>query len=124
MTRVDAYAARSMTDPEKPRQTSRFGLVGIHREGVVIAATGVGHMVLAAPQRTMHPGIDQIKGQRRMDTNGRVQAVRWLPGTLTHTGHILALHPCWMQWHHLAITGHHMAALDVTIHLDLDAFER
>ena len=44
----------------------RFGLVGIDREGLVIAAAGMGDMIGAAAQRTPPPGIPDFDGQGRV----------------------------------------------------------
>ena len=46
-------------------------------------------MVGAAGDGLSIPGINQVKYQRRMDGDGRMQARWWLPRTIAHAGDIL-----------------------------------
>ena len=71
----------------------------------------MGHVVLAAAQRALHPGVHNVEGQRRMDADGRVQAARRVPGLVSHTGHKLAHGAGALQRQRLAIAGDHIAAL-------------
>ena len=74
----------------KPGQPPRLGLVGIDRLGLVVASAGMGDVIDAAAQRAAVPGIDQIKRQRRVNRNGRMQARGRLPGLEADAGDRLA----------------------------------
>ena len=64
----------------KPGQPPRLGLVGIDRFALVAASAGMGDVIDAAAERAAVPGIDQIKRQRRVNRNRRVQPRGRLPG--------------------------------------------
>ena len=78
--------ARGVAVVLKPGQPPRFRLIGIDRLGVVAAAAGMGDVIDAAAERAAVPGIDQVKCQRRVDRNGRMQPGRRLPGLETDAG--------------------------------------
>ena len=48
-------------------------------------------VVGAAADAAAAPGVHNIQDQRRVDTDGRVQATRGLPGAITDTGHIFTV---------------------------------
>ena len=73
-----------MAQAEETRQAAGLGLVGVDREGVVVAPARVRHVVLAAAHRAAHPGVDQVEGQRRMHIDGRVQGRGRVPGPVAH----------------------------------------
>src|SRR5262249_57080878 len=52
----------------------RLGLVRIDRFCFIIATAGMGDMIDAAAERAAVPAVDQVKGQGRMDGDGRMQA--------------------------------------------------
>src|SRR5574343_410629 len=113
-----------MTDPEEACQTARLRFIGIDWKGVIVSPSWVCNMVLTTAQRTMHPGIDHIKSERRMHTNGGMQAVWWLPAAIADACDEFALYAGTMQRYHLTVTGNHMAACDKTVDLDLNTFQR
>ena len=59
-------AAGRVAHADKSRQAPALRLEGVHREGVVAAAAGMRDVILAAAHRAVHPGVDQIEGQRRV----------------------------------------------------------
>ncbi len=72
MHRRHPHAARRVAHAEKARQTAALGLVGVDWEDSGIAAARVLDVVLAAAKRALHPGIDQIEGQRRVHADAGV----------------------------------------------------
>src|SRR5258707_8348627 len=68
----------------------RFRLVGVDREGFVIAAAGVGDVIDAAPQRAVAPAIENIEGERRMDADHGMQRRRQRPCLEADAGYELA----------------------------------
>src|SRR5262245_30608928 len=72
------------------RQASRLRLVGVDREGFVVASAGMGDVVDAAAERAPVPAIDDIKGQRRMDIDRRLQRRRQLQRLEAHAGDVFA----------------------------------
>src|SRR5690606_12166387 len=58
----------------------RLRLVGVDREGVVVAAARMGDVVLAPTERTHVVGVYHVKDQRRVHANGRVQRRPRRPG--------------------------------------------
>ena len=77
---LDPYLAEGMAKAEKACQTTAFGLKSIDREGIETATARMCHVILATAQGTLHPGIDNVESQGRMNTDGRMQAGRRLPG--------------------------------------------
>src|SRR5262245_30694613 len=43
------------------RVAARFGLVRVHRKGIVVASAGMRDVIGAAAQRTARPGVDEIE---------------------------------------------------------------
>ena len=61
-------------------------------------AAGMRDVIDAAANATPIPDIDEVYNERRVDSNGRMQAARRLPGAIAEASDILALHPGCMQW--------------------------
>ncbi|MCY1214496.1 hypothetical protein D9M72_263100 [compost metagenome] len=101
-----------------------LGLVGVDREGVVVATARVGDEVLAAAQRALHPGVDEVEGQRCVGRNAGVQRRRRVPGLVAHAGHELAGDARGLQRQHLAVDGDDVAAFVQAGHAHLDALQR
>jgi hypothetical protein len=62
-----------MTHAEKAGQSAAFRFISIDRQGIVIAATWVGHVVLSASDGALHPSVKQIECEGCMNTNAGVQ---------------------------------------------------
>ena len=59
-------AARRVAVVLEAGQAAGLGLVGVDREGLVIAPAGMGDMIDAAAERAPAPAVDDVEGQRRM----------------------------------------------------------
>ena len=70
-----------------------LGFKSVDWDGVEVFAARVSDMIAAAAKWSSCPGVDEIKNQRCMYSNGRVQAHWRLPGTIAHTGNAFALLP-------------------------------
>src|ERR1700730_7718843 len=68
------------------RQAPRLRLIGIDREGLVIAPTRMSDMVDAAAERAPIPAIIDVEGQRTVHVDVRLQRRRQLPGLEAHPG--------------------------------------
>ena len=101
-----------------------FRLVGIHREGLVVASAGMRHVIDAAAERAPAPGIEDVEGQRRMHVDGRVQGGRQLPGLEAHAGDELARPAGGGQRHAPSIAGHDMPCRVQSFDLHLQPFDR
>ena len=88
--RLPMPSARRVAHAEEARQAPALGLVGVDREGVVVAPARMRDVVLAAAERALHPGVDQVEGQRRVHADRRVQRRRRAPGAVAHAGDELA----------------------------------
>src|SRR5207253_4460128 len=73
-----------MPHPDEAREAAAFGFISIHRKILVSEAARMRHVVLAAAERALHPGIDEVEGERRVHADGRVQRRRRLPGAVAH----------------------------------------
>ena len=66
-------SARSMAMILESRAPASLRLVGIHRKSVIAAPARMRHMVDAAAERTVAPGVDDVEGERRVGVDGRMQ---------------------------------------------------
>ena len=62
--RRDFHLPGRMAVAEEAGIAAAFGLVGVHREGLVAQTTRMRHMIHAATKRTLIPLIDQVNRQR------------------------------------------------------------
>src|SRR5258707_13424778 len=81
-------------------------------------------MIDAAAQRPAVPGVDQVKCQRRVNRNGRMQARRRLPRLEADARDRLARTVSLCHWHPPAVTGDDVAAFDKAASLDLQPLHR
>src|SRR6478735_5458035 len=109
---------------EEARQAPRFRFIGIDREGHIIPAAGMRHMVTRAAQRTAHPAVHEVESQRCMHADGGMQCRGQRPGPIAHASHIPAHRAGGMQWHAHAIAGQDMAFVHHAAHLHLQALQR
>ena len=108
----------------KARQTAAFGLEGIYRITLEITPSRVGDVVLAAAQRTLHPGIDQIENERRVYANRRMQARRRLPGAIAHATDEFADRAGLLQRYGMTVAGQHVTVTGHAGRFDLQPFDR
>ncbi len=66
--------SRNMSMGNKPCMSPSLGLIGVERQDLMIAAARMADMVGTACHRPARPGVEKVNGQRRMGTNGRMQA--------------------------------------------------
>src|SRR5258708_13302239 len=83
-------AARSVAHAHEAGETAAFRLVGVDGEGLGVEAARVRHVVLAAAQRAVYPGVDEIEHQRGMHADGGMQRGRRLPGAVAHARDVLS----------------------------------
>jgi hypothetical protein len=81
---------RRVAKGNEARQAATFGLVGVDRVAVGVASAGVFDVILATPERALHPGIDEVEDQWRVHANRRMQRRGRIPGPVAHAGHKLA----------------------------------
>src|SRR5579872_5441337 len=67
-------------------EPARLRFVGVDREGLVIAAAGMGDVIGAAAERPTGPAIVDIEDERRIDREHRMQARARLPGFVADAG--------------------------------------
>lgn len=53
-----------VTVAEEAGVAAAFGFVGVHREGFMAQAAGVGDMIFAATERALIPLIDEVNRER------------------------------------------------------------
>src|SRR5690554_4404010 len=113
-----------MPHAEETRQPAAFRLEGVDREGVEVAPARVRHMVLAATQAAVIPGVDDVEHQRPVGAYGRMQAGGRLPGAVAHPGDEFAHGAGGYQRHALAVAGDAVALRRGTAELYLHALDR
>src|SRR6202047_4040259 len=89
--RLDAHVSRRMADPEESGKAPAFRLECVHGECLMAAAARMHHMIPTTPYRSLHPGVDYIECQRRVNTDCRVQRGPWLPRPEANAGEQLSL---------------------------------
>src|SRR5882757_11532435 len=122
--RLDAHVARRMADPEESGKAPAFCLEGVHGECLMAAAARMHDMVSTSPCRSLHPGVDYIECQRRVNTDCRVQGGPRLPGAEANTGDKLPFASRRPQRNGVAVASHRVAIRHEAADLDLDALER
>ena len=80
-------------------------------------------MVLAAAQGAVHPGVHNIKGQRRMHTDGGMQGGRRIPGFVAHTRHVFSNPACALQGQGLAVDRDDVAVVVQSGHAHFNALQ-
>ena len=106
------------------RAPPRLRLVGVYREGLVVAPARMGHVIDAAAERAAAPAVENVEGERRVDVDVRMQGVRQLPGLEAHAGDELAGPAGRDQRHAAAIAGDQMAVRVQSVDLDLQPLDR
>ena len=78
-----------MTELEEPGAAARFCLVGVHREGVVVAPTRVRDMIRTPAEGPAGGCVHEIEDERGVNRDGGVKAARRLPGAIADAAHEL-----------------------------------
>ena len=66
---------------ERFRPAPGFGFVGVHRQRVVVASTGMRHVIGTTAHRALIPGINDVKHEWRLYCDRWMQRRRRTPGT-------------------------------------------
>src|SRR5580692_9720561 len=111
--------ARSVTDAGEPGQTTAFSFVGVHRELLVGSSARMNHVIGAAANCVTRPGIHNVKDQRAVNGNVRMQAGVGLPGAVTNTGYEFSSLPGGMKRDRTPIAQHGETMVHDPCHLDL-----
>src|SRR5258705_5584827 len=108
----------------EPSEAPGAGLIGINREGFVVAATRMRDVVDAAAQRAAVPPVVDVEGQRRLHVDGGLQGRLQRPRLETHTRNIFAGAPGRDEWQTPAVAGDHVTLRVETLHLHLEPLDR
>src|SRR5688572_17569658 len=90
---------------EEARKPAAFGLVAVHRKGIIAASSGMRDVIGAAAERTMIPSVIKIKTQRRVRGDRGLQTCGRLPGAIAHARDTLAVCAGGMQRDAMAVAG-------------------
>jgi hypothetical protein len=82
------------------------------------------YVILTATQRAIHPGVHQVKGQRRVNAFGRMQGGGRLPRLVAHAGYELTHIAGGAQWNLPAVARDDITVGRKTRGLDLQPFDR
>src|SRR6185369_4092613 len=108
----------------KASKAPRLCLVGIDREGLVVATAGMRDVVDTSAKRAATPAIIDIEGERRLHLDGRMQRGRELPRLEANAGNIFPRAPGRRERNAAAIAGHDMARGVEPLRLDLQSLDR
>ena len=107
------------------RAAARLRLVGVHREGLVVAAARMRDVIDAAAERAAVPGVDDVEGQRRVHRrwsgaapDASFQALKRTPATNSPE------RPVDVSGSAPAVAGDDVAAVGQTFDLDLQPLDR
>src|SRR5262245_35069363 len=120
----DDVIARRVADALKPGEAARLCFVGIDRKGLVVATTRMRHMVDAAAERVTTPAIINVKRERRLHREGRMQRGCEPPRLETDASNIFSGAPGRSERKAAAITGDDMARRVEPLRLDLQSLDR
>ncbi len=121
--RHESHAGR-VAEGTEARELAALGLVGVDRHRRPVAAAGARDEILAAAERPSGPRVVNVKGQRRIHANGRVQRLRRLPRAVADARDELARRAGRVHRHEAAVAGHDVPALDGVVDLDLKLLHR
>ena len=89
--RRNSHATWRVAKLEESRVTTAFGFKSIYWKCGVIEPTWMRNVISAASYRPRVPSVHNVKGERPVHANGRMQAFRWLPGAEADAGDVFAL---------------------------------
>ena len=112
-----------MAEAEETRQPAALGLVGVDREGLVVATARVGDVIAATAQGAAQFPVDDIHRQGGVDADGRVEGRGRLPGAVAHAADELAGAAAGLQGGGDAIDGDDIAAVVQALDLEFQALQ-
>src|SRR5262245_2507792 len=113
-----------MAESKESRHTSSLGLIGVHRESVVVAAARMRHVIRAPSDGALRLHIHYIEDERSVYGNSGMQATRRFPRPIPHAAHVIAMRSRRLQWKPAPIARYHRSLIDETPHADLNALQR
>src|SRR5688572_11627475 len=108
----------------KAGKTPALGLIGIHWESRVIPPAWMCDVISAPAQRAAVPGVEELKDQRRMNSDRGLEALRRLPCAIANAGNTLPIRACGMQGHSMTVACDDESIASETARLDLHPLER
>ena len=78
------FGVRGVAHMLEPAEPAGLGLVAIDGEGVETPPPRMGNVIAASAQRLAGPGVENIKGQRRIDLEHGMQRLRGFPRLVAH----------------------------------------
>src|SRR5882724_646018 len=118
------HLARRVTEAKKARQAAALGLIGIHWKRRVVESPRMSDVIGATAYTPVVPGVHNIEHERRVETDGRMEATRWLPSPVTHTRYVFTVGTRRVQLKGDPSHGDDVAAVNQTAKLHLDALDR
>ena len=97
--RVNGNWAWGVTEAAEPGQTTAFGFIRVDRELLVGSSTRMNHVISAAADGVIRPGIHNVKDQRTVNRDIRMEAGIGLPGPVTDTSYEFSSLPGRMKRH-------------------------
>ena len=115
---------RSSCEPvtEKPGKATALRLEAVHRERVIAAPPGVGYVIDASTERAVAPGVDEVEDERSVNSDGRMEALGWLPRPVADRGYVFTLGSCRSERKGMPIAEKGVAAVGRSGDLYLDSF--
>ena len=107
---------------KEARRTPGFRFIGVDRKGIVVASSGMRHVIGATSQCAFVAKIHDVKDQRCMNRNSGMQTARRLPRSIADATHELAGYTSGFQRKTSTITCHCVALTQQTGHSNLQAF--
>jgi len=120
---AEFHRAGSVAEFEEACHAAAFGFKGVDGECLKTAAAGVGDMIGASGDGALIPGIDDVENQRRVNADGRMQAVRRLPGAVTEAGDEFAVAAGGVEGNGDTIDGDCVTGVDEALNFDLKALD-
>src|SRR6266849_4530406 len=118
------HGSGSMTIGPETREASRFCLVGIDQEGLMVPPAGMGDMIGTPSHRTSRPHIHDIKDQGGVGGQLGMQGRRRIPGFIAYTRNELSARASRMEWDTPLVAGYDMPRVAHPAYLDLYALHR
>src|SRR5262249_40625984 len=115
---------RRMAPGLESGETAGLRLIGVDREGLVVAAARMRDVIDAAAERTAVPGVINVEGERRMHPDGRLQSRRQVPRLEADARGIFTGAAGRRHRHTAAVAGDDMARRIEVLNADLQPLDR